>query len=372
MRSQFGIRKDLKKLSGMLFLQKVSGNLCQGIREGYVKKVSIRTVAKAAGVAPSTVSLVLNNSPKTSGDTRAKVMKVVHETHYAVKMKNRRIAIVVGATFPFGPYDAAIVFSLMKHVSEAGDVPVIIRDGDMHFFNFDSFDSIITTTYNHTADATITKDFSVPVISINNFTRHTDGIYTVVADDSQAVSVAVGHLARLGHTRISMLLYPGKGNFSKERRKKAFMKILSEEPALKGRIFEPEESPGWCSLGFDGNGTDAECRRWLNDFVVRAYDEGVSAMIVPWENICRTLLNVLKCQSIRVPDDISIVCWENRGVSSFLDPPLTSLEQDYDSMARTAVSMIRKHIAGGRKCLHDVLVPYIFHKRASTSEPARK
>ena len=65
----------------------------------------------------------------------------------------------------------------------------------------------------------------------------------------------------------------------------------------------------------------------------------------------------------RIPEDISVIGWENAGFSEHQIPPMTSLEQDFRGIASAAFDMLEKKIRGEQT--GNIFIPYKFHIRES-------
>ena len=89
----------------------------------------------------------------------------------------------------------------------------------------------------------------------------------------------------------------------------------------------------------------------------------VTAILVSGERYGMEAYGALARLGKRVPEDVSVIGWENPGFSLHQIPPMTSLEQDFRGIASAAFDMLEKKIRGEQT--GNVFIPYKFHIRGS-------
>ena len=89
----------------------------------------------------------------------------------------------------------------------------------------------------------------------------------------------------------------------------------------------------------------------------------VTAILVSGERYGMEAYGALARLGKRIPEDVSVIGWENPGFSEHQIPPMTSLEQDFRGIASAAFDMLEKKISGEQT--GNVFIPYKFHIRGS-------
>ncbi|MCD5408911.1 LacI family transcriptional regulator [Candidatus Bipolaricaulota bacterium] len=193
--------------------------------------VTMRDVARAAGVSVNTVSRALAGKPDVSPETRARVLKVAEELGYRPNKlarglrsnKTRTIGVIV--TDIANPYFGALVKGVREAAYRHG-YSIILQDTDEDYARegeaievmlAERVDGLLITPV-QTGTETIEKlkESGLPFVLLG---RHFDDLETdyVVTDDVQGGYLATEHLIKLGHTRIAMINGPLHISSAKER-----------------------------------------------------------------------------------------------------------------------------------------------------------
>ena len=201
----------------------------------------------------------------------------------------------------------------------------------------------------------IGRSNAVPLVCINDSARHIDQVYSVFSDEDQAMSLAVGHLAGFGHRRIGLILNGTLSDYCNSTRKVAFERELAR--------FNLESREEFIAHPGD--------IRWkLHGSVRQLLDAGVTAVISTGESRSASVQNSLRYCGARVPEEVSLIGWEMAEVSEYLDPPQTTIGQDFPALARCALNILECRIDGGQVG-RDTLVPCRLNERASVAMPPR-
>mgnify|MGYP000309084737 FL=1 len=105
--------------------------------------------------------------------------------------------------------------------------------------------------------------------------------------------------------------------------------------------------------------------------MLRLVETGVTAVINCGESESVEALTALRLCGLRVPQDISLICWEVPRFSKYLEPPLTTVQQNFEVLAREAFDMLER-LRRGEAVSSDVLVDCLLHERGSVAIPAHK
>lgn len=313
-----------------------------------MKQATIKDVAEKAGVSITTVSFVLNNSnPRISVRTREKVLKVVEELNYhsnklAASMVTKR-SNILGMVIP----DTRNLFftELARYITEEAQKSgyavlygsannSMKRDMDyLQAFVDYRVDGVIIahSASAYEAEETDMLDYirklNIPYILVDR-TMRDFGNDAVNLDHCYGGYLATEHLLSLGHRRIGCFTGPSKLYTSMQR--------------LEGykRALEKEGIPFDESLVFEGNFTMEHCREALDYFL----EQKVSAIFSFNDMMALGLYREIAAKKLSVPDDISIVGYDDIILCDVVNPPLTTISQPVEKMASIVVKRMSEMI----------------------------
>src|SRR5215510_2914366 len=294
--------------------------------------ISIKDIARAAGVSHSTVSRALRNSPLVNAKTAARVRKIAKKQKYVasavarslVTQRTNTIGVVV--TSIADPFAGEVVDGI-EECALANNYSVILvashGDPDRELRAVQSFherrvDGVLVMASRVGARyRSRLSGLRSPVVLINS---HHNGefTYSVRIDNVGSARTATMHLVELGHRRIA---YIGdeQGFQSDSERFSGFQKALKEA----GIPFDS-------TLVTYGDGTPARG--------MHAMAQLLSLPELPTGVFCyndREALGAMRAvreHGLRVADDVSIVGFDELFLSSYTDPPLTTIEQPKHEM----------------------------------------
>ncbi|MCI5801361.1 MAG: LacI family DNA-binding transcriptional regulator [Oscillospiraceae bacterium] len=338
---------------------------------------TIKDVAKKAGVSISTVSLVMNDRPVSlSPETRAAVLEAAKELGY--RPNQLAVGLVTKKTNTIGliiPDNSNIFFAAYTNHLEAAanelGYCLILGNSNgspekalhyLHLFADRGVDAIILAQ-SEFADPEMTKkcletvrSLRIPVLLIDRLFR-TRSIEAVVLDHFEGGYLAARHLIDLGHRRIGCLCGP-LGLTSFQERLAGFRQALEEcgipyDPALvaEGDLLVESAAAALPSL----------------------LRQKVSAIFAFNDMMAYGVYKELYRLGIKIPEDISLIGFDDLFFSDVLQPPLTTVAQPLDKMARAAMlrlSQILKDESAG-ECLTQLFHPEL-KVRGSTSAPGKQ
>jgi DNA-binding LacI/PurR family transcriptional regulator len=180
-----------------------------------------------------------------------------------------------------------------------------------------------------------------------------EGVPLVRSNEAQGMELAVARLAERGHRRIELFL-PSPATRTGAERAAGF------RTALKRRGL-PTDGVVFDTLGDKGIVGKLRVRAAIDEFrVVRG---GATAFVAAGEEAGLLLHRAIRQTGLRVPDDVSLVAMEHSGVSDKLDPPHTTLVQNFTELARRAVAL-----AVGETMNAGTSIPYGFIERSTIRE----
>jgi LacI family transcriptional regulator len=302
-------------------------------------KLTIRQIAKLAGISRSTVSRVLNNHPNVNAQTRERVLQVIAETGFrpdpiARSLSSRRadiIGLVIPVTIrslfedPFFPrlmqgisqgcnnHDYTLSLFLLHTPEEEEKLYPRISRRQL-------LDGVIVT-------ATRNRDPLIPQLLANRVPfvlhgRHEDPRASFVeVDNVTGAHTAVTHLVRLGRRRIGLITGPS-GSLAAEDRKRGYLNAL-----LERRVPVDED------LIIHGDFTENSSYEAMQRLLPHEPD----AVFVASDSMALGALRALRNAGKRVPEEVAVVGFDDMPQAATANPPLTTVRQPIQRAGALAV-----------------------------------
>jgi LacI family transcriptional regulator len=314
-----------------------AGNVRHGSR------VTLRDVARLAGVHPGTASRALNEQTRSlvNADTAQRVIEAADELGYhpnpiARGLKTNR-SYTVGVLIPDieNPLFPPIIRGIEDRLDQAGYTPVIAsteNDAERERINFRAMrarqvDGFITATAR--IDHELLDEIAglgVPLVLVNR--RVEDGsLPSATADDRHGVRLAVEHLAGLGHTRIAFLGGPTELSTGRQRRD-------GFAEAMRGRGLEPDPELMLVGAAF----TLSEGQR----LCLEALDGGraFTAIVAGNDLMALGCYDALAERGRSCPDDVSVVGYNDMPFSDHFNPPMTTVRIPHYEMGAAGADLL--------------------------------
>jgi len=306
-------------------------------------------VAKYVGVSEATVSRVLNGRPGISEATRAAVLTALDVLGYErpTKLRGER-ARLVGLVLPeFGnPIFPAFAEVVAGALAKRGFTPVLctrtaegVSEADYVDMLLDQHVSGVIFAGGDFAQADADHEHyqrlaqrRLPVVLVNAAVEGI-GFPTVACDDAHAVDQAYGHLTSLGHERIGLVLGPSD-HAPSARKLAAFAEAVEraggEQGAESGRLVE--------RTIFSMEGGHAAAARLIS--------RGITGIICASDVLALGAIRAARRARLRVPDDVSVVGYDDSPFMSCTEPPLTTIRQPIEAMGQAVVRLVVREVAG--------------------------
>lgn len=323
--------------------------------------ITIRDVAREAGVSVATVSRVLNNSAAVTGDTREVVLKTVARLGYRPNANAQALATQVSDTIGVVVMDVSDPFfgALVKAVDTVAQrlqKHVLINNS---YHQADKERHAIEVLIRQRCNALIVHAKALGDQELASLMQQVPGMVLVnrivpgfahrcvCLDNVSGALMAMRMLQQHGHQRIGYLgsVHPIEDN---DQRRDGWAQALSEQGVT------PVES--WCAAGEpDLQGGEAAMvellGRNLHLTAVFAYNDSMAA----------GALAALKDNGIAVPQQLSVVGFDDIPISRYTDPQLSTVRYPIVSMAKLATELALKGAAGeldssARHCFMPTLV----------------
>ncbi|AJF68964.1 LacI family DNA-binding transcriptional regulator [Streptomyces vietnamensis] len=324
-------------------------------------------VAALAGVSSQTVSRVSNGDPAVIESTRQKVLDAMKELGYrpnsaarALKRGDfRAIGVITMGLSSTG--NVRTLEAIAGSASRAGyAVTLIPLDAPTQdnvrgaFTRLDELavDAVILIMEVRLLDTTALR--LPPHVKVVVVDSDATGRFPVVdTDQRQGARSAVRHLLDLGHETVWHLAGPEE-SFAAGRRAEAWEAALREE----GRKVPPVLRGDWTPESGYGAG------------LALAEEAGCTAVFVANDQMALGVLRAFHERGVRVPEDVSVVGFDDIAEASSFIPPLTTVHQDFGKVGELCVEAALRELRG-ETVTGVQLVPTSLVERASTAVPGR-
>jgi LacI family transcriptional regulator, repressor for deo operon, udp, cdd, tsx, nupC, and nupG len=300
----------------------------------------LREVAALAGVSQATVSRVLNSQPGVADATRLHVLRALTDLGYepvgtgrmrrtqlvglilpeldnpvfplfAQAIESRLagfdLTTVLCTSTPAGMREGAYLDVLLEH----GVVGVVLVSGEH-----------ADTTEDHRRYHEL-QQRGVPTVTING-TNPSLEVHAVSVDHVAAAREGVLHLASLGHRRIGLACGPRRYIPTQEF-------VTGYREGLRASGIEAESALVAESLyGIEGGHAAGS----------RLIDAGATSVVCSSDRMAMGVLRAAAEAGLRVPQDLSVVGFDDAGPNEYVDPPLTSVRQPFSAMADAIVDLL--------------------------------
>lgn len=306
-------------------------------------RVTIRDVAEQAGVSVATVSKVINQRYGVSVDTTARVQAVIDELGYeaslvAQSLRNHRTNVIGILVADLEPFSTELLKGAADAIRGSGFELVVYsaggRTGDVIGWERRYLSRLSGTLVDGAVLVTPTVvdvQYGAPVVAVDPHAG-SSGFPTVDADSLRGSFLATDHLLSLGHRRIAMLA--GRPDLeSAKLREQGYREAL----AAAGVPFDDT----LVRIG----GYDAD----LSALVAHELLSGPrrpTAVFAANDVSAIAAIEVASDLGMRIPEDLSVVGFDNIPESALCTPPLTTVNQPIRTMGDRAVEMLIRLIRG--------------------------
>lgn len=307
---------------------------------------TLKEIAQAAGVSMTTVSNVINGKlNRVSADTVERIQALISQSGYVpnqaarslAQRESRVVAIIVQANenenIFRNPYAAEYVGALTVELHRSGYYPLIrfsddYRDVEADLRGWNVAGAIFSGTFSRHLQS-IHSLKTVPTVLTDCYFR-LPGVNHVSVDDDAAGQMAGDYLARMGHRRVALMTNNLQDSEVDQHRLAGFRTGLAAHGiALAERCVFPQPIA-------------AETIGQLTS-LLRSPD-GPTAIFCTADRIAAQLMQLLSAEGFRVPEDVSVLGFDNLPMAQITHPPLTTLAQDIDQKAHLVVDMLLRHI----------------------------
>ncbi|GAA3431380.1 LacI family DNA-binding transcriptional regulator [Kutzneria kofuensis] len=306
-------------------------------------RVTIRDVAARAGVSVATVSKVINDRYGVSADTMARVRAVIAELGYeaslvAQSLRNHKTNVIGILVADIEPFSTELLKGAADAIRDTGYELVVYsaggRTGDKLGWERRYLSRLSGTLVDGAVLVTpsvLDVRFDAPVVAVDPHTGPS-GLPTVDSDNLRGARLAVEHLLSLGHRRIAMLT--GREDLQSARlRERGFREAMADAGVP---VDETLVQPG----DYDPVVSAAAARLLLS------LETPPSAVFAANDVSAIATVETARSLGLRVPEDLSVVGFDNIPESALNSPPLTTVDQPIKVMGRQAIEMLVQLMRG--------------------------
>jgi LacI family transcriptional regulator len=346
------------------------------------RRVTLETVARAAGLGRTTVSDILNrgDSGRYSAEARQKVARAVRELGYtpsrAAQTMARGRSGVVGLmlTRDFGnPVWARLVAAAQSHLRSAElRMQLAITDAHpdaqlrhIHALHADQVDGLIVGPVYEPKDLAPHRAVFGTKLPIVTFGGQIAGFDCVAHDGTAGGLALTDHLLQRGHRRIAALGVPDRDPHHPQSTRFAAMHARLDDAGLY--------HPDWTFAQPDRGSFAASSQlahRFIHRWQAAPPDQRPTAVACHNDQVALTLLHAAREAGVNVPGQLAVTGYDDLPEARFFCPPLTTYRVDPDDQMHHAVNLLRDRITQPTRPPRIRLIQGQLIARQSTGQPA--
>ncbi len=330
--------------------------------------VTLKSVAERVGLTASTVSAVLNNSAAARSvpeRTKKRVLTAARELNYRPNFLARSLR--ANRTYTIGVI-----------LEEIGDAyGSVVMSGIEHFLRQHNFffltvahrhDQALLETYSNmlrergvegfiTVDTFLSEEPSLPTVAVAGH-RKIKGVTNILLDHRRAASLALDHLVALGHRKIAFMK-GSKVSSDSDARWSAICEIarkleISVKPELTVQLQGADSTP---NLGYP----------FAKQLLARK--QAFTALFAYNDISAIGSIFAFQEAGLRIPEDVSVVGFDDIQSAGFITPPLTTVKQPLHRMGEIAARTLLDRIEGRMNDISEIAIEPELVVRNSTAPP---
>ena len=316
----------------------------------------VRDIARECGVSPATVSRVFHQHPNVSETIREKVFQVAQKLSYRHTIKSGRNAIAIilpdFSLLQFGLYHTAIIPLLASEINRHGYGVILAPVNDIDMIKkYFIIGAVAVAFCNDIISRNWDNSFNIPLTVINSPSKRLDNAFSVASNEEQGMMLAVKHLVKNGHRKIGLIIDGTIDiNASKRKRYVGFAKAI--------KAYNCVEDRGMIQMATTSN--------WMTE-IGRIIRSGATAMICCGENSGFQIDYVMNLFGKKIPDEMSIITFEDPITSKYCTPPHTTIGQNFERIATEAILQLDSAIKKTTQP-NDILIDYVLTERESVKK----
>ncbi|MBI9015220.1 MAG: LacI family DNA-binding transcriptional regulator [Clostridiales bacterium] len=310
--------------------------------------ITIKDIAKLAGVSHTTVSRALNDNPIIKEETRNRIKKIAAENNYIPNYNAKSLKLdrsfnvglffttIEGGTTTSFFHDAIKGCNGAIHTKGYNLVVKGIEDynGDYSSVNIKRFDGIIVVSQSKTDDEFIKHVIGnlIPTVVVNRKIEFGE-IDNIIYDDMKGALTATEYLISKGHKEIAFI--KGKKEFANtSERDNGYKQALEDNGILYNELLT-EYGEYDLKSGYEA----------MEKILKRAIP---TAIFCSNDEMALGAIKALLKRGIKVPEDCSVIGFDNTSLCEFATPELTSVNRSIEDMVSIAAIKLLDIMSGGK------------------------
>lgn len=326
---------------------------------------TIKQIADATGVHPSTVSRALDPSKRhlVAEDVARRIATQAASLGYRPNRLAASLRLgrsnLVGVLLPdiTNPVFAPILGGIAETLASAGYAPIVADAGNNTSQQISFAEKLLNQRVDGLVLATVSQDDELvgyclergmPVVLVNR-SEARDRVSSVVSDDDLGMQLAVDHLVNLGHKRIAHIAGPLSTSTGLLRRD-GFVRAMARH-GLTGSVRE-----AWGYTRDAGSEAAAEL----------VTGGAITGVVAANDLLALGVLDALRGAGLRCPEDVSVVGHNDMPLMDVVSPPLSTIRIEHREMGRNAARMLVESIETGcHDIRHVVLCPELVVRKST-------
>ena len=311
-------------------------------------RVTIRDVAAASNVSVATVSYVLNGKKKVSEETKQKILTVIDELGFVPDLNARGLTVkdtkLLGVVVPQTEPGSKLMFHNIFYSELLGSIEYAARQRGYHVIisatdvtedylqliqERNLAGVIIIGTYQNQFFSEL-KTLDVPVVLIDSYCKY-DYFHKLRIDDENCSNLATEFVIQQGHKKIALVTGHLQEDGVMQKRYRGFLKAIEQN----GLEFQ-KENLYEATVDYE-SGVNAA--KW---FVDNKAD--ITAVVATADVLAIGLMKGFYEQGVQVPEDISIIGFDDLDISKYTTPGLTTVKQPISAKGERAVEILIENI----------------------------
>lgn len=336
---------------------------------------TLKAIAQQLGVSVTTVSRALNGKAEEYGiskKTEEAVRRAAKKLHFSPDPLARSLrlnrTLSLGLMIPdiSNPYFAQIARNV-EMAARAGGYFVVLCDSEentqleaesLTLLQNRKVDGLVIAPVGQSARHLETlQDGGLPAVVIDRYFPRLRLPY-VISDNYRGTMEATSHFIENGHRVIACVQGLAQTSPNQER-------VRGYQAALRGHDISADDSLVVGSSFGEENG-------YVHTKLLFKKRKDITAILALSNLIALGILRALAEEGLRVPDDVSIICFDDQPYCAYLNPPLTTIDQSNEQMGQIAARLLLEQIQSPRGLTREgVVLPTRLVKRASVKRIGR-
>ena len=331
------------------------------------KKITIKDVAKQAGVAISTVSNAMNGSKLVTEETRARILEIANQMGYVPNVNGKLLKTGKSKRFCFitssvkGEYFCKLMDAINIACIKAGyGLDIVItwdRTEIMRHIMGGQFDGYFIFEEQHILEEdlkTIEKE-QIPTVMLDRKMQK-EYIGSVVFDSRKVGAEVTELLVKKGHKHFCFVECTSD-TYDSEERKNGFLEVLKKNEISNTNIV-------FLNGFFDENVTYAEVISLYSRYQI-THEQMPTAFVCGNDSSAIGAMKALQQVGYQIPKEISVVGFDNIELGEYFNPTLTTVANPIENQGTEAVQMMLDIVEKGKKARTIVLKGRLIVRKSS-------